>query len=96
MIHSFGDRLTEDIYHGRETRAVKRIAPDLRRRATRKLDMLEAAHRLDDLRSPPGNRLEALSADLRGFYSIRVTDQWRLVFRWERGAAEQVRLTDYH
>jgi proteic killer suppression protein len=58
--------------------------------------MLNAVHELNDLRSPPGNRLEALRGDLRGFHSIRVSDQWRIVFRWHEGRAHEVQLTDYH
>jgi proteic killer suppression protein len=61
-----------------------------------KLDMLEAAAAFLDLRSPPGNRLEALKGDLKGFYSIRVNDRWRIVFRWENNSAHGVRLMDYH
>ena len=58
--------------------------------------MIEAAHILADLKAPPGNRLEALKGDWRGFHSIRVNDQWRIVFRWEDGVARNVKLTDYH
>ena len=61
----------------------------------RKLDMLNAAHSLMDLRSPPGNRLEALRGNLRGMHSIRINDQWRVVFRWQEGAHE-VQIIDYH
>lgn len=64
--------------------------------ALRKLDVLNAAAKLDDLKAPPGNRLEALKGALQGFHSIRVNDQWRLVFRWLDGKVEEVRLTDYH
>jgi len=96
MIRSFGDKLTEDVFHGRRTRAVLRLAEALVRGAEKKLDLIEAAARLDDLRSPPGNRLEALGGDLKGWHSIRVNDQWRLVFRWVEGAAEAVKLVDYH
>ncbi len=64
--------------------------------AVRKLDMINAAHHLDDLREPPGNRLESLKGDLTGYYSIRVNDQWRIVFRWENNSAYSVLLTDYH
>ena len=63
--------------------------------ALRKIDVLNAAHRLDDLRSPPGNRLEVLKGDPEGFHSIRVNKQWRIIFRWENGAHE-VSLVDYH
>lgn len=62
----------------------------------RKLDMLHYAQTLDDLRSPPANRLEALKGDLRGLYSIRVNDQWRVVFRWTSGGPEDVDVVDYH
>lgn len=96
MIRSFGDRTTEDLFHGRMSAAVRRLSPALRRAAARKLDMIEAAADLLDLRAPPGNRLEALSGNLSGMHSIRVNDQWRLVFRWQNGAAEDVRFTDYH
>ena len=61
-----------------------------------KLDMIDAAVRLDDLRSPPGNRLEALRGRRRGLHSIRVSDQWRIVLRWRSGDAEDVQLVDYH
>lgn len=58
--------------------------------------MLDAAHTLNDLRSPPGNRLEALKGDLAGFHSVRVNDQWRIIFRWRGSHAFEVSLTDYH
>ena len=96
MIGSFDDEATADLYHGRPTRRVVRFHPDLRKAALRKLDMLDAAHRLRDLASPPGNRLEALRGDLAGAHSVRVTDQWRLVFRWTPNGPEDVRLLDYH
>jgi proteic killer suppression protein len=63
---------------------------------TRKLDMIHYAQRLDDLLSPPANRLEALKGDLAGFHSVRVNDQWRIVFRWTDDGAEDVDVTDYH
>ncbi|HXU05394.1 MAG TPA: type II toxin-antitoxin system RelE/ParE family toxin [Polyangia bacterium] len=62
----------------------------------RKLDMLHYAQKLDDLRSPPANRLEALKGSLKGFFSIRVNDQWRIVFRWTSGGPEDVDVVDYH
>ena len=96
MIVSFGDGATEDLYHGRATGRVRRFHPDLRRSAVRKLDMLDAAHRREDLQAPPGNRLEALRGDRRGTHSIRVTGQWRLVFRWTASGPTQVTLLDYH
>ena len=65
-------------------------------RAVRKLDILNAAQDIEDLRSPPGNRLEELKGDLKGFHSIRANGQWRVVFRWEGAHAHDVRLCDYH
>jgi toxin HigB-1 len=96
VITSFGDRATEDLFHGRSSSRVRRFPSDVLRRAVRQLDVLNAAHALDDLRVPPGNRLEALRGELEGFHSIRVNDQWRLVFRWAPGAGSEVRLVDYH
>jgi proteic killer suppression protein len=94
-IRSFGDPATADLYHGRNTSRVRRFPKDAIPAALRKLDVLNAAHRLDDLRSPPDNRLEVLKGDLRGFHSIRVNRQWRIIFRWENGAYD-VSLADYH
>jgi proteic killer suppression protein len=96
MIRSFGDERTHDIFHGLSTARVRRLSHDVVSACMRRLDYLEAAHELRDLRCPPGNRLEALSGDRSGFYSIRVNDQWRLVFRWEGHAALDVQLVDYH
>ena len=94
-IHSFRGTATEDLFHGRKSSRVRRFPPDIVKVALRKLDVLNGAHCLDDLRSPPANRLEALKSDFAGFHSIRVNDQWRLVFRWDDGVHD-VSLTDYH
>jgi proteic killer suppression protein len=96
VIVSFGDQATEAVFHGTPIRLLKRIPADVLRRATVKLDYLNGASDLIDLERPPGNRLEALKSDLRGFYSIRVNDQWRIMFRWQGTDAHDVRLTDYH
>lgn len=96
MIASFGDDATEALFHGIDGRRTKRIPADIRTVAVRKLDMLNAAVRLMDLRSPPGNRLEALKGAQRGMHSIRVNDQWRIVFRWHEGDARDVSIVDYH
>ena len=96
MITSFGDEATADLYHNRATSRVRRFPHDIKRIALRKLDVLNAAHQLMDLRSPPGNRLEALKGDLQGYYSIRVNQQWRLIFQWTAGNAHGVQLIDYH
>ena len=88
--------MTEEIYDGRTSSRTRQVGPDVLSAAKRKLDMIEAAHILADLKAPPGNRLEALKGDWKGFHSIRVNDQWRIVFRWEEGFARDVTLTDYH
>ncbi|NGQ89777.1 type II toxin-antitoxin system RelE/ParE family toxin [Rhodobacter sp. HX-7-19] len=92
MILGFADRDTERLF--RLERVVRFQAVE--RVALRKLAMLDAATRIEDLRAPPGNRLEALRGDRAGQWSIRVNDQWRLCFRWRDGNASDVELTDYH
>lgn len=96
MIVSFGDRATEDLYHNGSTSRARRFPSDITGLALVKMDMLDAASSVLDLRSPPGNRLETLNGDLKGHHSIRVNAQWRLVFRWEGNNAYDVRLMDYH
>ena len=96
MIASFGDQATADLYHGVRTRRARTFPSDVRPVALRKLDMINAANLLGDLRSPPGNRLEALRGRFKGFHSIRVNDQWRVIFRWAEGQAHDVQLLDYH
>ena len=96
MIESFGNRLAEDLFFDRRSRATKSFPPDLLRVARRKLLYLHDAAELGDLRVPPGNRLEALKGRLSGFHSIRVNDQWRVVFRWRAGHAFDVSVVDYH
>jgi len=96
MILSFGDRSTEDLFHGRNTRNSRRIATSIRTTAIRKLDLLNAASILEDLRVPPGNRLEALKGDYKGMHSIRINQQWRLIFEWTDGGAESVHIINYH
>lgn len=96
MIVSFADKATEALFHGEAGKAIRRIPSDIRSTAVRKLDLVNAAHELQDLRVPPGNRLEALKGDLRGLHSIRINDQWRVVFRWRDGDAHDVEVDDYH
>lgn len=96
MIVSFSDRATEDVYHNRPTSRARRFPSSIIGTAVIKMDMLNGAAALLDLLSPPGNRLEALKGDLKGCYSMRVNDQWRLVFRWDGNNAHEVRLMDYH
>lgn len=97
MIQSFADDETADIYHGKNSKnARKRLDPSLWNTARKKLDMIKAANRLEDLKIPPGNHLEALTKDLRGKYSIRINKQWRIVFSWTGGDASDVKIQDYH
>ncbi|MEA2434857.1 MAG: toxin HigB [Actinomycetota bacterium] len=96
MIVSFADKATEALFHGESGKAIRQIPADVRSAAVRKLDLVNAAHDLGDLRVPPGNRLEPLKGDLRGKHSIRINDQWRIVFRWKSGDAHDVEIEDYH
>lgn len=93
MIRSFADRETERLFARTPGR---RFPPELHRVMLRKLLQLDAADRLDDLRIPPGNRLEALKGDRKGQHSIRVNDQWRVCFRWDDGDAYEAEIVDYH
>ncbi len=92
MIQSFGDKRTDALFHDQFVPDFQGIA----RRAKRKLDMLHAAGRLEDMAVPPANRLERLRGDLKDFHSVRVNDQWRVIFRWADGHAHDVRIVDYH
>ena len=93
MIKSFADRDTERVFN-REY--VRRFPPALHAVAWRKLAQIHAATRLDSLRIPPGNRLEALRGNRAGQYSIRINDQWRICFAWKDGDANAVEIVDYH
>lgn len=92
MIRSFRCRDTESLAAGNRVRRFGNISSVARR----KLRQLEISARLDDLRVPPGNRLEALKGERSGQYSIRINDQWRVCFRWSNGYAEEVEIVDYH
>jgi len=96
VILTFGNAATKDLYDGRRTARARRFPPDVAASAIRKLDMLNAAKTTDDLRAVEGNRFEHLREALKGFCSIRINDQWRVVFRWEDGDASSVRITDYN
>ena len=92
MIRSFGDKATEALFRDGRVRQFAGIA----RAAKRKLEAVNAASRLEDLRVPPSNRLEKLKGDLNEFYSIRINDQWRVIFKWIDGEPHLVRIVDYH
>jgi proteic killer suppression protein len=93
MIRSFRDRETETVWEGERSR---RLPGDIQNVALRKLAALDAAERLDDLRRPPGNQLEALKDDRKGQHSVRINQQWRVCFRWTDGGCEDVEICDYH
>jgi len=96
MITSFGDKATSDLFNGIQSRQVRRLPNQIRETALYKLDVINAAQALGDLRSPPGNRLEALRGEFEGFYSIRINKQWRIIFRWSENNACDVQIIDYH
>ncbi len=96
MIHGFQTRSTEDLFNGVDSKAARSIPRSVWPTALRKLDLLNAAHDLRDLRIPPANRLESLKGRPSGYYSIRINDQFRLVFQWKEGNAQRVFITDYH
>lgn len=96
MIRSIADSTTQDIFDGESSKAARKLPRELHGKARRLLDLINAATRIDDLRIPPGNRLEALKGDYKGFHSVRINDQWRIIFRWLNGDADEVQITDYH
>ena len=96
MIISFGNKFTSDLFHGISSRWVRKLPNQIHEFAIYKLDVINAAQNIDDLKSPPGNRLELLKGDLDGFHSIRINSQWRIVFRWDSNAAHDVQIMDYH
>lgn len=93
MIQSFADRETEQIWRGERSR---KLPGDIQGIALPKLRLLHAARTLQDLRVPPGNRLEALKGNRNGQWSIRINDQWRICFRWDDGGSHDVEIVDYH
>ena len=93
MIKSFADRRTQELY---VTGKAKQFSPEVAKRAARKLEYVDLAAKLDDLRVPPGNRLHALKGDRKGWYAISINDQWRICFRFVDGDAYDVEVCDYH
>jgi toxin HigB-1 len=97
MIASFKDEGAEDVFNGKNTRTARRCCPEaLWKIAARKLDQLDSAIALDELRIPPGNRLEALAGNRKGQHSIRINDQYRICFTWSKSGSERVEIVDYH
>ncbi|MGD8780035.1 MAG: type II toxin-antitoxin system RelE/ParE family toxin [Ignavibacteria bacterium] len=93
MIKSFADKSTEDLFN---RRFVKRFPNQIHKITYRKLLIIDGAEKLDDLKVPPGNRLGKLSGNLSGKYSIRINDQWRIIFSWKDNNAYEVEIIDYH
>ena len=93
MIVSFGSKQTEKIWNGER---VKGLPDEIQQIGRRKLRMLNNSQNISDHMIPPSNRLEKLSGKLKEFYSIRINDQWRIIFKWENNQAEEVQITDYH
>jgi len=93
MIKAFRDKFTQRVF---ERERVRKFDLNLQRLAQRKLIILDAAEKLNDLRIPPGNKLEKLTGDRKGQYIIRINDKWRICFRWYNGDAYDVEITDYH
>ena len=93
MIISFGNSETESIWNGER---LKKLSKEIQEIGRRKLRMLNNSIDLADLRIPPSNRLEKLSGKLKGFYSIRINDQWRIIFKWNAGNASVVKIVDYY
>ncbi len=97
MIQSFRDRGTADVFHGKKSKAASKVSPATLWRITRrKLDQLNQAHVLEDMRAPPGNRLEGLKGDRKGEYSVRINQQYRVCFRRTQAGPEDVQIVDYH
>jgi toxin HigB-1 len=97
MIESFHDQASEDIFNGVNSKAARKSCPEwLWKIATRKLDQLDSVQSLEELKVPPGNRLEALSGDRNGQHSIRINDQYRICFVWGESGQNEVEVTDYH
>jgi proteic killer suppression protein len=93
MIKGFGDKQTEKIWNGLRS---KKLPNEIQNVARRKLRMLNNAQEINDLRIPPANRLEKLKGDLKDFYSIRINNQWRIIFQWNNNDAYEVEIVDYH
>ena len=97
MIKSFKDTATKDVFNDRRSRAARRACPEqIWRVARRKLEQIDSVEDFRLLNIPPANRLEALKGDRKGFHSIRINEQYRVVFRWTAAGAEEVEIVDYH
>ena len=93
MILSFGSKETEQIWKGLR---VRKMPLEIQKIGRRKLRMINNSQDITDLRTPPSNRLEKLTGDFKGFYSIRINAQWRIIFKWQKGNASEIKIIDYH
>ena len=96
MIKSFANNTAKDVFNGKNTKKARVLPNELHERARRVLDQLNAAPTVDVLRVPPGNRLEQLRGDKEGKWSVRINDQWRVMFNWDDNSAANVEILDYH
>ena len=97
MIVSFKNQATEDIFNGKSSKSARKLCPQsLWKVATRKLDQLDSVLNIEELKVPPGNRLESLSGDRKGEFSIRINNQYRICFKWSESGPFDVEITDYH
>lgn len=96
MIGSFASKLAQEVYDGIDSKRTRQFPVELHAKARRLLDQLNAAPVLEFMKIPPGNRLEKLTGDLKGFFSIRINDQWRIIFYWQQADAHDVDIIDYH
>ncbi len=96
MIIGFGSKTTQDIFDGNNSKHARILPKELHDKTRRLLDQLNAAPSLDFLKVPPGNQLKKLGGAFKGFWSLRINDQWRIIFRWKENNASNVEVTDYH
>jgi len=96
MIQSFANKVASDVYHGKKSKNSRKLPSELHAKAQRMLDQINAAPTVDFLGIPPGNRLEKLSGNLEGKWSVRINKQWRVIFVWQKENAHDVAIVDYH
>ena len=96
MIRNFASKTAEDIFNGENSKKARRVPVELHSKARRLLDQLNAAPSLEFMKIPPGNKFEPLQGDMKGLYSVRINDQWRVVFDWEENSPGEVDILDYH
>ena len=96
MIESIKGKTTQDIFDGLSSKAARKVPSELHERARDLLDAINSIARVEDLKSPPSNRLHKLKGNFKDFWSVSINDQWRIIFKWKNGNATEVEITDYH